>query len=102
MIGWIFLAGTVIATVFAQLAFKKFHLVHHKFYLVAAITLFCLVVPCTYLAVRQLGIGRVYIGAALAYVITPLAACKAFGEELTRSQMAALGLILAGVITYNL
>lgn len=102
MTGWIFLAGIVVATVVAQLAFKKYHLAHRRIYLISAISLFCLIVPCTYFAVRELGIGRVYIGAALTYVIAPLAASRLFGEQLKRKQLVALGLILAGVVTYNL
>lgn len=102
MTSWLFLAATILTTVVAQLAFKKYYLSHRLVFVGAAITLFCLAVPCTYMAVRGLGIGRVYVGAALTYVITPLAAQRAFGEHLGRNHMFALGLILAGVIVYNL
>jgi len=100
--GWLFLAACIVATVAAQLAFKNYFLTHRSMFLVGAVALFCLVVPCTYLAVRELGIGRVYVGAALTYVITPLIARRAFGERLAGNQLFALGLILAGVIVYNL
>ncbi|HEX5961669.1 MAG TPA: SMR family transporter [Rhodanobacteraceae bacterium] len=102
MSGWIFLAGTIAVTVAAQLAFKQYFRGHRRRFIIAAIALFCLAVPCTYLAVRELGIGRVYVGAALTYVLTPLAARRFFGEHLATSHFAGLGLIVAGVIVYNL
>lgn len=102
MSGWSFLAATITATVLAQLAFKHYYLCQRKKFLLAAIVLFCLAVPCTYMAVRGLGIGRVYVGAALTYVITPLAARRAFGEHLGRNHLLALCLIVSGVVVYNL
>jgi multidrug transporter EmrE-like cation transporter len=104
MSGWIFLAATILATVTAQLAFKQYFLARgfRLPFLSAAVALFCLAVPCTYFAVHELGIGRVYVGAALTYVLTPLAARRLFSEHLDRGHYAALGLILAGVVVYNL
>jgi multidrug transporter EmrE-like cation transporter len=102
MNGWIFLAITVLATVAGQLAFKQHFLSRRPLLLPGAIVLFCLAVLCTYFAVRELGIGRVYVGAALTYVLTPLAAHRLLGERLGRDHYTALGLILAGIIVYNL
>lgn len=102
MTGWLFLALSVTATVTAQLAFKKHFLARRFAFLVHAIVLFCLAVPFTFLAARDMGIGKVYIGSALSYVLTPIAAHFAFGERLKREQWAALSLIVAGVVVYNL
>lgn len=102
MIGWVFLAACILATVAAQLAFKTYFINRHRLFLITAALLFCAAVPCTYFAVRDLGIGRVYVGTALTYVITPLAAKRVLGEPLQRGQYLALGLILAGVLLYNL
>lgn len=102
MTGWLFLAITILATVAAQLAFKQYFLSRRKLFVPTAAALFCLAVVCTYFAVRSLGIGRVYVGAALTYVLAPLAARHAFGEHLGRNQFLALALIVAGVVIYNL
>lgn len=102
MSGWPFLAATIMVTVLAQLAYKTYYLRHKPWFLLAAIALFCLAVPCTYMAVRGLGIGRVYVGTALTYVITPLAARRVFDEHLGRNHLLALCLIVAGVVVYNL
>ncbi|WP_424682113.1 DMT family transporter [Frateuria sp. YIM B11624] len=101
MSGWLFLLLTILATVTAQLFFKLNHLAGRRFYLLVAIGLFCAAVPCTLLATRDLGIGRVYIGAALSYVLTPLAAVWLFGEQLRRSQWTALAVIVAGIALYS-
>ena len=102
MNSWIFLSGTITATVVAQLSFKQYFLSRRKLFVPAAAVLFCLAVVCTYFAVRGLGIGRVYVGAALTYVLAPVAAWRLFGEYLGRNQLLALSLILAGVVIYNI
>jgi multidrug transporter EmrE-like cation transporter len=102
MTGWLFLGITILATVVAQLAFKQYFLSRRKLFVPTAAVLFCLAVVCTYFAVRSLGIGRVYVGAALTYVLAPLAAHRLLGERLGRNQLLALGLIVAGVVVYNI
>lgn len=102
MTGWLFLGVTILATVAAQLAFKQYFLSHRKVFVPVAAVLFCIAVVCTYFAVRSLGIGKVYVGAALTYVLAPLAAQRAFGEHLGRHHFLALGLIVAGVVVYNI
>ncbi len=101
MSGYLFLCATIAVTVCAQLSFKQYFRSRHRRYVMSAIVMFCLAVPCTYFAVRQLGIGRVYVGTALTYVIAPLAAVRAFRETLHRNQLVALCLIAAGVVLYN-
>ena len=101
MNGWLCLVITIFTTVAAQLAFRQYFLSRRALFIPAAAVLFCLAVVCTYFAVRGLGIGRVYVGAALTYVLTPLAAHRLFGEHLGRTKLLALGFILAGVVIYN-
>ncbi|MGN2254335.1 DMT family transporter [Frateuria sp. GZRe12] len=102
MSGWFFLMLTILATVAAQLFFKLSHLAGRRFYLLVAVGLFCSAVPCTLLATRDLGIGRVYIGAALSYVLTPVAAVWLFRERMRGSQWAALAVIVAGIALYSI
>ena len=102
MIGWAFLACMICTTVAAQLSFKHYFLAGRRQFVLTAAVLFVLAVVCTYMAVRSLGIGRVYVSAAFTYILAPLAARYLFGERLRYGQYAALGLIAAGVIVYNL
>lgn len=99
---WFALAVTVFATVAAQLLFKHFHTSKQRVHLLVAIALFGLAVPCTIIAARGLGIGRVYIGASLTYVLASLAGRLLFKEKMGRVQWLALGLIVLGVLIYNM
>ncbi|MGH8084266.1 MAG: DMT family transporter [Lysobacter sp.] len=101
MAAWFFLGVTVIATVVAQLLFKYFHTSKARIHLVAAIGLFGLAVPCTIIAARDLGIGRVYIAMALTYALAPVAGRIFFNERVNRTQWFALALISSGVLLYN-
>lgn len=102
MIAWLALALCLTCTVGAQLYFKSYHLGKGRGRLLLAIALFAAVVPSTMLAVRGLGIARVYVAAALTYVATPLLAVRLFGEPFGKLQAAGLALIVAGVVVYNL
>lgn len=102
MSAWIALAICLLCTVGAQLYFKSYHLGQRRIHLLLALMLFAAAVPSTMLAVRGLGIGRVYVAAALTYVVTPLLAIRLFGERFGRLQAAGLAFIVAGVVVYNL
>jgi multidrug transporter EmrE-like cation transporter len=102
VIGWLALLASLAATVGAQLYFKSYHLGRQRSHLLMAVVLFTAAVPCTMLAVRDFGIGRVYIATALSYVLAPAAAVYLFHERINRAQACALALIVAGVVTYNL
>lgn len=101
MSGWLYVAASIVATVCAQISFKQYYVATRRIFLVLAIVLFALAVPFTFLAAHQMGIGRVYIVSALCYVLTPIAARYAFREYLDTRQWAALALIVAGVVVYN-
>ena len=98
---WLALAISVLTTVGAQISFKAYHLGGRRVHLAVAIMLFVLAVPATMLAVRDLGIGRVYVTAALSYVIAPLIAVRLFKERVGRMQLAGLALIVLGVAAYS-
>jgi multidrug transporter EmrE-like cation transporter len=102
MTSWIALAFCLLCTVGAQLCFKSYHLGHRRIQLLLALVLFAAAVPSTMLAVRGLGVARVYVAAALTYVAAPLLAIHLFGERVGKLQAAGLALILAGVVVYNL
>ena len=102
MTAWIALTLCLLCTVGAQLCFKAYHLRHHRMLLWMALALFAAAVPSTMFAVRDLGIARVYVAAALTYVAAPLLAIRLFGERFGRLQAAGLALIVVGVIVYNL
>lgn len=102
MMPWIALALSLACTVGAQLGYKAYHLRRRPALLLLTLALFALAVPSTMLAVRGLGVGRVYATAALAYVAAPLLAIRMFGERMSLFQATGLALIVVGVVVYNL
>lgn len=101
MNAWIALVVCLACTAGAQLSFKAYHLRRRPMLLLLTLALFVLAVPCTMLAVRGLGVGRVYVTAAITYVATPLLAVRMFGERFGRLQALGLAFIVAGVLLYN-
>lgn len=102
MTPWLALALSLLCTVGAQIGYKAYHLQRRPALLLLTLALFALAVPSTMLAVRGLGVGRVYATAALTYVAVPLLAIRMFGERMGRLQSTGLVLIFAGVVVYNL
>ena len=102
MTAWIALAASLLCTVGAQVCFKYYHLRRGRVFLLLALVLFAGAVPSTLVAVRGLGIARVYVAAALTYVATPLIAIRLFQERFSGIQMAGLAFIVAGVVVYNM
>jgi len=97
---WLFLLGSVLFTVGGQLVYKQYSINRHTRWLIGGIGLFSLAVPCTMWAVRDLGIGMVYVGSSLSYVLAPLLGQVFFGELVTLRQWGFFGLIMLGVGVY--
>lgn len=102
MTAWIALLASLACTVGAQLHFKSYHLQRRRSRLLLALVLFAAAVPSTMIAVRELGIARVYVAAALTYVAAPLFAIRLFGERIGKLQATGLAFIVAGVLVYNM
>lgn len=96
------LLGALLTTAFAQLAFKHYHLSGQRRSLVAAIFLFSIIPPVTYLAVGALGVGKVYVLTSLSYGLTTMLGWKFFNERVSRKQWQGLALITLGCLLYAL
>jgi drug/metabolite transporter (DMT)-like permease len=90
----------LLATAFAQVAFKDFHHSRRRASLLVAIGLFAACPLLTILASRQLGIGKVYVFMSLAYGLVAYLGWKRFGERVTRAQLQGIALITLGCILY--
>ena len=97
---WVFLLGSVLFTVVGQLVYKQYSVNQHKLWLFGGLGLFSLAVPCAMWAVRDLGIGMVYVGSSLSYVLAPLFGQIFFREQITVRQWFYFGLIMLGIVVY--
>ena len=92
----------LLATAVAQVAFKHYHLSGRRSSLAAAILLFACIPPVTFLAVRALGVGKVYVFTSLSYALVAFLGWKLFGEAVTRRQLQGLAVITLGCFVYTL
>lgn len=98
---WIWLAVALLATAAGQVLFKYASNRRSKRLLIATVLLFCLVPPTSFLALRGLSLGTVYVSTALAQLLAVVAAMVLFGERYSRFQWIGLALILFGVGIFN-
>lgn len=99
---YMMLAFLLFAAAVAQVAFKHYHHSGRRSSLFIAIFLFVCSPPVTILAVRQLGIGTVYVLMSLSYGLVALLGRKLFDERISRRQLQGLALITLGCLLYAL
>lgn len=92
----------LLTTAFAQVAFKHYHVSGRRGSLLAAIAMFACIPPATFLAVRGLGVGKVYVLTSLGYGLVTFLGWKLFGEHVSRRQVEGLAMITLGCILYSL
>ncbi len=72
MFAYLLLLGALLTTALGQVSFKHYHLTHNLPSFVLAVGLFLVTPPMTLLAVRQLGVGTVYVSTGLTYSLVAL------------------------------
>ncbi len=92
----------LLATACAQVAFKQYHHSGKRSSLMLAIALFVSTPAGSLLAVRQLGVGKVYVLMSLSYALVAFLGQRLFGEKISRHQVQGLALITLGCVCYTL
>ena len=100
MLPWIVLTSGVLGVVFGQFYYKRYSMTKDRRWLVLGLVLFCAAVPCNMIAARDLGIGKVYIGQSLSYVLAPILGMVFYNEPVARSHWKFFALIMLGVVVY--
>ena len=101
-IAYALLAIALLTTAFAQVAYKHYHVSGRRSSLAMALGLFLLIPPATFVAVRYLGIGKVYVLTSLNYGFVAFMGWKYFGERISKGQLQGLALITLGCLLYAL
>ena len=99
-LGW--LAVSLVATAFAQVAFKRYFAARDRRWLAAAVVLFLVVPYSTYNALRGLPLSTVYVATAVSQLLVVGISLAWMRERYTRRQQAGFALVLAGVVLFNL
>lgn len=100
--GWLELAGALVATAFAQLLYKVYFVRRQFRFVAAAILLFVIVPPLAYLALEHLSVGIVYMSTALTQIMVLCLSRLILKEPIGRDHWIAMTLIVAGVVLYGL
>lgn len=100
VVAYLLLALAILATACAQIAFKHHHVSGRKSSLLLALAMFAGIPPLTYLAIRGLGVGRVYVFTSLSYALVVFLGREFFDEKVSREQLHGLALIVLGCMLY--
>lgn len=101
-ISWAALAAALLCTAFGQVFYKMFFTAKRRRYLAIAILTFVMIPPLSYLALRNLTIGLVYMSTALTQVMVLVMSRYMLKETITRQHMLASALLVVGIILYAL
>lgn len=96
------LVGALVTTAMAHISYKQYSIDRRRRDLVATIVLFGITPPLTYVAVKSLGVGLVYVCTSVNYVAAAIAGRFLFSERLTRRSLLAMLLICCGTLLYAL
>jgi len=99
-ISWLALLGSLCVTALAQLMYKLYFKARHKPYLAVSITCFVIAASCSYLALRELEIGIVYMSTALTQLMVVGMAYRVLGEPITRDHGIGMAFIISGIVLY--
>lgn len=102
MNGWAWLAIAIAATASGQVLFKHASVTRSRTFTLYAIAAFCIAPVAAFMALHSLSLATVYVCTAISQLIVVLASMTLFGEHYDNRQWSGLGLILAGVILFNL
>lgn len=98
--GYFALAGALFATAQAQLSYKLYFRARQRTHLAVALVCFTGASVGSYIALKSLSIGTVYMSTAITQLIVVGLAHRVLGEPLTRDHGIALVLIVSGIVLY--
>lgn len=99
-VAYLFVLGSVVCAVVGQLLYKRYRSNRQWPWLLGGLGFFSLAVPCTMLAARDLGIGMVYVGSSLSYILAPVCGRWMFAEPIQPTHWKYFVLIMLGVVIY--
>lgn len=102
MSGWLWLSLGIAATACGQLLFKHARMRLSRNFTLAAIAVFVGASLSMFMALHSLSLATVYVCTAISQLLVVLASMLLFKERYVAQQWTGLGLILAGVILFNI
>lgn len=97
-----FLGCAIVFTAAAQTLYKLFAENRKLPFLISTIALFVATPIMSYLALRELSLGVVYMSTGLTYILVLMSSRFVLRESVEKRQIFAVALIVAGVGVFNL
>ena len=98
----LFLLLLTVFTALSQLFLKLSKTTHKRGYLYLSVFLFSSLPVLSYLALKSLTIGVVYMSTAVSQLFTLILSRYVLSEKINEKQFANIALIVTGLIIYNL
>jgi len=97
-----YLIAALLLTTFGQLCYKLFF--HNKNKMLFVLTVLCFVLTpfCSYKALLGLSLDTVYMATSLTIVMVMVGSVIFLKEHIKSGQLIGAGLIISGIILYNL
>lgn len=102
VVSWVALTAALLCTALGQVFYKMFFTDKRWRYLVIAILTFVMIPPLSYLALKHLTIGFVYMSTAFTQVIVLAMSRYILHETITRQHLLASALLVIGIVLYAL
>jgi multidrug transporter EmrE-like cation transporter len=99
---WITLSISYIVTAFGQVILKLYAYTKNKWHFIWAIVFFAVAPFTTYVALKKIPVGMVYVGAAVSQVMIIIMSKNILKEKITKDHVISMAFILLGLLGYAL
>jgi|CXWL01.1.fsa_nt_gi drug/metabolite transporter (DMT)-like permease len=97
---WAALSISYIVTAFGQVVYKLFAHTKNRWHFLWAITFFIVAPFTSYIALKKIEVGMVFIGAAISQVLIMVMSHYVLKEKITKDHIISTVLILLGLFLY--
>jgi multidrug transporter EmrE-like cation transporter len=99
---WLALSISYIVTAVGQVTYKLFSLKKNWSYLFWSIVFFVIAPFTSYIALKKIPVGTVFIGAAIIQVLIIIMSYYILKEKITRDHLISMAFILLGLFCFSL
>jgi len=99
---WTALSITYVVTAFGQVILKLFAKTNNKWHLFWALAFFIIAPFTSYIALKKIGVGMVFIGVAVSQVLIVIMSHYILKEKISKDHVISMIFILVGLFAYAL
>jgi drug/metabolite transporter (DMT)-like permease len=100
LIYWIALSISYIVTALGQVIYKLFSYTRNRWHLFWAVVFFAIAPFTSYVALKRIEVGMVFIGAAVSQILILFLSKYFLNEQLNKNHFISMGFIMLGLVLY--